>query len=364
MKGAVVDGKGGISFRDDMERPTCRDASWCVIRVSLAGVCGTDLEMLKGYKGDQAGMVIGHEFVGEIYELGSDHGSQWKVGDRVVGEINVDCGSSTCEMCCSGGVAKRNHCMHRKCLGIFNLNGCFAEFISLPLRNLYKVDMSIPDTVAVFMEPLAAACRILEQFPDMFTKKKQPRIGVVGDGRLGLLIGAALEAALRQTLRSDLQTTITVIGRHQHKLDLLRASHLPGSHLETLQVKNTEGLSNIFDYVVEATGSSGGLSLATELVKPLGTIVLKSTCSPTSTKPSLETQAQNNIVVKELHVVGSRCGPFPLAVSLLESTPWLGTLLGSMIDATFPIEEIKDAFERAETKGTLKVQIKFESKCS
>lgn len=261
------------------------EAGECLIRVRLAGVCGTDLQLIEGYAGFAG--IPGHEFVGEVERVSSDADAHW-VGRRVAGEINVGCG--TCEFCRRD---IKEHCTNRTVLGIIRRGGAFAEKISLPAGNLHAIPDSMDDETAVFVEPVAAACRILEQL----TVPPDARIAVLGDGRLGLLIGQVL-----RTTTPD----VTVLGRHEHKLAIARRFGL-ATELAA------DAARQRFDIVVEVTGRPAGLSHALSLVKPLGTIVLKSTfhgAAEAETWPA---------IVDEITLVGSRCGPFARAIALLES---------------------------------------------
>jgi len=290
-----------------------------VVKVSMAGICNTDLELIKGYMGFQG--VLGHEFVGVVE---SAEAKDWP-GKRVCGEINFGCGK--CDMCLKG---LSRHCPERTVLGILNQNGAFAEYVLLPVDNLNVVPDAIPNEHAVFVEPLAAALDILEQI------KIEPghKVAVIGDGKLGLLICQVLRLS---------GADIHLFGKHERKLNLARKwqirTHLP-----------KEPLAKIFDVVVEVSGSASGFSTALNLLKPRGTMVLKSTYHG-----NLEINAAP-IVIDEISIVGSRCGPFAAAIRVLEK----GLIdVQSLIDKVFSFDDIIDAFEYAKLKRSLKVIVDF-----
>ena len=291
-----------------------------VIRVIQAGICATDLQLVQGYMGFQG--VPGHEFVG-IVEEATDHTGL--IGKRVVGEINAVCRS--CPVCQAG---RPTHCPYRTTLGIDRRNGAFADFLSLPVENLYPLPDEITNDQAVFTEPLAAACQILEQVPIEVTD----RVLVIGDGKLGLLCSQVLHRT---------QCRLTVLGRHQEKLQILTAR---GIHTS----QNSQALSPGFDVVIEATGMPNGLALACEYVRPRGTIVLKSTYHQ---HPAVDV---SSLVVHEITVSGSRCGPVQPAIALLREN---AIDVQSLIHKRFSIEQGLDAFAYAATKGALKVLLEM-----
>jgi threonine dehydrogenase-like Zn-dependent dehydrogenase len=286
-----------------------------VIRVALAGICGTDLEIARGYL-DFTG-IPGHEFVG-VVEQAPEPG--W-VGKRVVGEINVGCGA--CERCAS---AMERHCPERTVVGIMGRDGAFAERVALPLHNLHEVPSTVPTEAAVFTEPLAAAHEILDQV----TPGEGDRALVLGDGRLGQLCASVLARTGCRTL---------VAGRHPEKLRRLG--------LLGIRTVESDGLEERgFDLVVEATGRPDGLRRALEVVRPRGTIVLKSTYHG---EASFELAG---LVIDEVSVIGSRCGRFVPALEHLTSDP---TVTEGMITACFPLDRVRDAFTRAMQPDALKV---------
>jgi threonine dehydrogenase-like Zn-dependent dehydrogenase len=312
-----------ISIRDI---PQPRKENEALIKIRRAGICSTDLELVKGYYPYTG--VIGHEFVGEVVSLTPDpslggRSKDVKVGDRVVGEINVVC--NQCEQCLSG---RPTHCEKRTVLGIVNRDGTFAEFTTLPVANLHRVPDSVSDEMAVFTEPLAAALEIQDQVQ----VRPTDRVLLVGAGRLGQLIAQTLALT-----GCDLR----VAARHAHQQDLLKARGIRIITEEEIQPWR-------WDIVVEATGSPGGFSLARRAIRPRGTMVLKSTY-----KGDLSVNF-SSIVVDEIHLVGSRCGPFEPALRLMESRQVDPTVL---IADQFKLSEALKAFERAAETGVLKVLV-------
>ena len=279
MKALVVNA-GAIAVEDVSIPPHDSD---CLIRVSMAGICGTDLQILEGYAGFAG--ILGHEFVG-VVTAAPVSAAHW-IGKRVVGEINVGCGR--CEWC-QGGV--KEHCIDRSVVGIRNRGGAFAEYVALPATNLHHVPDTISDRAAVFVEPVAAACRIFKQM----NVAADSRVAVVGDGRMGLLVAQVVKTVARE---------VTLFGRHEQKLAVARS-------LGLTTVLTSEATSR-FDIVVDVTGRPEGLTRALQLVRPRGTVVMKSTFhgeAPIASWP---------IVVDEVTLIGSRCGPFEPAIALLAS---------------------------------------------
>ena len=304
----------------DLPKPVPQPGE-ALIRMSYAGICNTDLEITRGYMGFRG--VLGHEFVGRIAACDD---SAW-IGKRVVGEINLPCGQ--CSFCRAG---MGNHCPNRKVLGILGKDGAFAEYLTLPLRNLHAVPDSVLDLDAVFTEPLAAALEILEQVEVQNFKK----CVVLGDGKLGQLIARVLKPHCPD---------LNVFGKHENKLDLLRQVGIKTQMMEKI-IDWVEDLENQPDLVVEATGSALGLGMALELVRPRGTLVLKSTFQG---RTSLELSP---LVVNEITVVGSRCGPLAKALDLLAS----GQLdLQPLISQVMPLEQGPQALIKAGDKETLKI---------
>jgi len=313
MKALYFDGT--LSLRET-ERPQ-RASGEALLAVMLAGICGTDRQILKGYSGFRG--IPGHEFVGEVVEC-DDAG--W-IGKRVVGEINVTCQS--CQWCRRG---LRRHCQHRTVIGIINRPGAFAEFVALPSANLHEVPREVPNEAAVFTEPLAAACEILEQIPI----PPGTRVAVLGDGRLGLLVAQVLQ---------QVQAQVTVIGRHDDKLDLAKVWGMTVAHAGKQPIP-----AKSFTVVVEATGSPQGLDQALRIVEPRGTVVMKSTFHELARFDTAK------LVVDEVTLLGSRCGSFPAALGLLRSKQ---VKVQELVSKTCPLEAGLEAFQYLEQTACLKV---------
>lgn len=260
-----------------------------LIRPTRMGICATDLELCKGYMGFKG--VLGHEFVGVVESVADRKDGKW-VGKRVVGTINCVCGG--CDMCKAG---LREHCRERTVLGIAGRDGCFAERFTLPVWNLIEVPENIDDDHAVFTEPLAAAYQILRQL----TIEGRPYITVLGDGRLGLLCAQVM---------SQLNATVRCVGKHAEKLQLCEKWGVKHRLLEDV------GLRNDQDIVVDCTGSPSGLVAAMGMVRPRGTIVMKTTVAPQAVK---EPTDLSPLVINEIKLIGSRCGPFSEALAALSA---------------------------------------------
>lgn len=315
MRALVLDADGTLSLRD---RPKPSAADECVIRVTAAGICGTDLELLQGYAGFSG--VPGHEFVGVVEDAGAAD-SAW-IGRRVAGEITVGCGR--CAGCRAAG---RGHCDVRTVVGIRGRDGAFAEYLSLPSTNLHAVPASLDDLTAVFIEPTAAACRVVEQV----TIEPGTRTAIVGAGRLGLLVAQVLRAhgaRVTTIVRSESgRSTAAALGFESVAVDAARTS-----------------LARRFDVVVDATGEPAGFAAAAALVRPRGTLVMKSTFHG-ETAVSL-----SPLVVDEISVIGSRCGPFDRAIELLVD----GRVdVTQLVAGVYPLAQFAKALERA--KRGLKV---------
>lgn len=346
MRALVLDEAGRLHLETGRKRPE-RGPGEVLIRVTLAGICQTDMELVRGYMNFRG--VLGHEFVGVVEEA---EGGAFAPGDRVVGGINIQCGR--CDMC------RRDlgrHCRRVRVLGISDWDGAFADWMVLPEANLERVPDGVTDRQAVFVEPLAAAVEILEQVH----VKPDDTVAVVGDGRLGLLCAQVLA---RTGCR------VHLIGRHRDKMaivadrsnieasladDVMEAPQSPGvsGAGETAPGVGAPGASpdwaGRFDVVVEVTGRSGGLALAQQLVRPRGTLVLKTTIHD---KVPLNVA---DIVVREIAVVGSRCGPFAPALRLLEE----GAIITEpFIHAEYDLGDGVAAMEHARRPGTLKVLIR------
>src|SRR5689334_22130121 len=300
-----------------------RDEGECLIKVRRAGVCATDLEITKGYMGFAG--VLGHEFVGEVVESPAER--RW-MGKRVVGEINVVCGR--CDLCLSG---LSSHCRNRTVLGILKRDGAFADYVRLPAINLHEVPGAVEDDAAVFVEPLAAAFQVLKQ-----VKLDGKRwVTVLGDGRLGLLCAQVLRNA---------GCPVRVIGKHAEKMRLCDQWGIRSRAVADITPRHDQ------DVVVDCTGSAAGLEMAMQLVRPRGTIVLKSTVAAG--------QAINlaPIVIDEINVVGSRCGPFKEAIKALAEK---SVDVTSMIHKRMKIEQGVEAMDVAGRPGVLKVLLTMDS---
>jgi alcohol dehydrogenase len=304
----------GLQWRSDYPAPQCRDR-WVTMDVLLAGICRTDLEITQGYMAFRG--VLGHEFVGRIRTCDDP---EW-IGKRVVGEINAACGQ--CKTCCQG---LGRHCPHRSVLGILNLDGCLAQQCALPKANVLEVPSALSDEEAAFIEPLSAACEILEQI----VFHGQERCVVLGDGKLGILCAWVLTTTGAE---------VTLVGHHPDKLALAEWRHLRiASRLEDAPSQA--------DVVIEATGSAQGLMDAIGLCRPRGTIVLKSTLaasSPLNLAP---------VVIQELTVLGSRCGPFARGLREMERHHFP---VSRLISARYPLPDALEAFAHASRPGVLKV---------
>lgn len=304
-----------LKFEADVPAPIALPGE-ALIRTTLAGICNTDIEIVRGYMGFRG--VLGHEFVGVVEQ--ADNAPEW-VGRRVVGEINAYC--SDCPTCRRGDPSQ---CPNRTTLGIDRRDGSMADFFTLPAKLLHTVPDGVPDEWAVFTEPLAAACEILEQVH----VRPTDRVVVLGDGKLGLLIAQVLQLT---------GCNLLAIGRHREKLDILARRGIRTALADA-------AIESGADVVIEATGSASGFAAARSLVRPRGTLVLKSTFHG-----DVELNL-SMVVVDEVTVVGSRCGPFGAALRLLEQRL---VDVESLIHATFPLDEGPAAFKKAVEPGVLKV---------
>ena len=355
MKALVFDKE--LKLVDDYKKPVPKKGE-ALVRVTLAGICNTDYEITKGYMGYVG--ILGHEAVGIVEDVNINtdkcHSEANKqeilrcaqndakaeespnstnniykhplIGKRVVPEISYGCKDPNCEWC-----AKHNyrHCPNRHTLGIWNKDGVFAQYFTMPVEVLFEVPDNVADEQAVFTEPLAAALEINEQLHI----KPMDKVVVLGDGKLGLITAIALNA---QNLN------VTLVGKHQNKLDIARAQRVKTALLNDFKIEK------IYDVVVEATGSVNGFETSLALTKPRGTLVLKSTVA-TGKELNLAP-----IVIDEITVLGSRCGQFPPALRLLES----GKIdLTPLISATYEIDNAIEAFEKNKEKDTLKVLLKI-----
>lgn len=305
----------GLTIQNDVPLPSLQNGE-VLVRVVQAGICETDLQLVRGYMGFRG--VLGHEFVGMAQ-------SGRYAGRRVVGEINCSC--HACPTCHSG---LPNHCPHRTVLGILGHDGAFAEFVAVPERNLHAVPDGVTDDQAVFVEPLAAAFQIPAQIPDLAGQ----RVVVLGDGRLGQLCARVLK---------QVGPRLLVVGKHQRKLSLLI-----DRGIETA-LRTDVAPDRHADVVVDCTGSPTGIQDAFAWLRPRGTLVLKTTVAGT---PALSWAP---IVIDELRVIGSRCGPFaPALKALAERT----VDVESLIDARYRLADIAKAFEFVQQASALKVLVR------
>ncbi len=312
MKALVFDGQLRFETRRAEPPAALGDA---LLRVRQAGVCSTDVEITRGYMGFTG--VLGHEFVAEVAEAAD----RKLVGKRVVGEINCACGR--CDLCRSG---LANHCRDRTVLGILNHDGCFAEYVRLPSANLHVLPDGIDDDAATFVEPLAAACQVLKQV----RIDARTWVTVLGDGRLGLLAAQVLHAA---------GAPVRVVGKHAAKLALCEKWQIRSRQLADVQGRHDQ------DVVVDCTGTAGGFETALSMLRPRGTLVLKSTAAggkELNLSPA---------VVNEITIVGSRCGPFKEAIRLLEERR---VDVVSLISRRMRLEQGVEAIDAAK-RGALKV---------
>jgi threonine dehydrogenase-like Zn-dependent dehydrogenase len=317
--------------------PTLR-RGWALVRVRLAGICNTDVEILRGYHNFHG--TPGHEFVGEVVDVrgARSHEKKSWLGRRVAGEINIACAAlgfhPPCEFCRRG---LKTHCARRKVLGIVNHDGAFAEFLALPLENLHAIPNTVTDEEAVFIEPLAAACEILAQVRVSAFRKA----AVLGDGKLAQLIAMVLRST---------GIPVVMFGKHSEKLALARRNGIKTSLVRGKAADlKSRAQKDSFPLVVEATGSPSGLAHGIALTEPRGTLVLKSTfhgAAPIESWP---------IVVNEITMLGSRCGPFAKAVALLRAKLVDPRIL---ITQTFSLSEASKAIKFAQQKGVLKVLLK------
>ena len=294
-------------------------ADEALIRVTLAGICNTDIEITKGYMGFKG--IPGHEFVGRVERCDS----KALTGKRVVGEINLGCG--TCSYC---RIHMENHCPRRSVLGIVNKDGVFAEYVTLPLRNLHRIPDSISDEEAVFVEPLAAAFEILEQI----TISSSDKVCVLGDGKLGLLVAQVLAATGSNPI---------AVGKHREKLSLLEAKGIRTQLHSLFEGKD-------FDIVIDCTGSPSGINTALKIVRPGGTIVLKTTLAK---KSQIDL---NYLVINEIRVIGSRCGPFPAAIKAIRSRK---IDLRPLISGVFSLRDGVRVFQNEMSENALKVLLRM-----
>lgn len=298
-------------------------AGQVLIRPTRLGICSTDIELCRGYMGFEG--VLGHEFVGVVEAAADEAGKPW-IGKRVVGRINCVCGA--CDMCKAG---LPEHCRDRTVLGIAGRDGCFAERFALPAANLHAVPDHVEDDAAVFVEPLAAAFQIVRQL----AIEGRPYITVLGDGRLGLLCAQVL---------SRLNATVRCVGKHPRKLELCEKWGVKQRLLDEVGMRKDQ------DIVVDCTGSPTGLPTALKMVRPRGTVVMKTTVAPSQWQEHPADLAA--VVIDEISVIGSRCGPFPEAIDALAS----GTVeVTSLITRRMKLSDGPDTLTTAARPGMIKV---------
>ena len=316
MKGLWLE-NNHLQLRADIPIPEPQPGE-ALVRVLRAGICNTDIELLRGYYPYSG--ILGHEFVG-VVEQGPPH----LVNQRVVGEINAVCGQ--CRFCRNG---QSTHCENRTVLGIVNRNGAFADYLSLPVENLHPVPDNVPTEAATFTEPLAAALEIQQQVQI----RPDDRVLVVGDGKLGQLVAQTLALT---------GCDLFVVGRHRDKLANLAARDIKTGLVDGVK-------DRAFDISVECTGNPEGFAIARRALRPRGTLVLKSTYAG-----NLSLDA-SSLVVDEITLIGSRCGPFPAALELLAA----GKIdVQPLIQACYPLSQGLTAFEHAQKRGVLKVLLEI-----
>lgn len=290
-----------------------------LVRVLRAGICNTDLELLRGYYPYRG--ILGHEFVGIVEQGPAD-----LVNKRVVGEINAACGK--CRFCLS---EQPTHCENRTVLGIVNRNGAFAEYLTLPIANLHPVPDSVSNDAATFTEPVAAALEIQQQVPI----SPEDKVLVVGDGKLGQLVAQTIALTGCELL---------VIGRHREKLGNLEDRGIKTGFADAVK-------DRYFDISIECTGNPEGFAIARRALRPRGTLVLKSTYAGALTFDA------SALVVDEITLIGSRCGPFKPALQLLAENQ---VDVKHLIQSRYPLDEGLAAFEKAQSPGVLKVLLEIE----
>lgn len=322
MKAVVFDNE--LKLDNNYAKPTPKEGE-VLIKTIMTGICNTDLEITKGYMGYKG--VLGHEFVGEVVEVGSKKDENW-LNKRVVGEIN--CGCNHDEWCYKG---LQRHCPNRQTLGIWQKDGCFSEYFTLPVENIFEISNNVSNEEATFVEPIAAAVEITEQLHI----KPCDKAALLGDGKLGLCISLVLSA---------LNVDFVHIGKHQNKLDISKNAGAKTKLLSEIDENDRKS----FDVVIEATGSTGGFETSLSLTKPRGVLVLKSTIAA---KEGLNLAP---VVIDEITVLGSRCGQFAPAIRLLEK----GKInIKPLISEIYPVDKALEAFEKNKQKDILKVLLKF-----
>ena len=321
MKAVIFDKE--VKFVNNYPKPVPQKGE-ALIRITLAGICNTDYEISKGYMGYTG--ILGHEAVGIAEEINDEDKSL--LGKRVVSEISYGCKDPNCPYCAE---KLYRHCPNRHTLGILNKDGCFAEYMTMPLEVLFEVPDNVTDEQAVFVEPLAAACEITEQLHI----KPFEKVVVLGDGKLGLITALTLYAQ---------NIDVTLVGKHDNKLDIAKAQGIKTCLLQKFMIEKK------YDVTVEATGSVSGFETALALTKPRGVLVLKSTVAA-SKEFNLAP-----IVIDEITVLGSRCGQFGPALRLLKNNR---IDFSPLISAVYNAEDAVEAFEKNKERDVLKVLLKF-----
>ena len=322
MKALVYDNE--LKLDKNYPMPSVKDNE-VLIKTSLVGICNTDYEITKGYMGYKG--ILGHEFVGVVQSVGKNVDKNL-IGKRVVGEINCAC--NDCSWC---GHNLQRHCPNRQTLGIWQKDGCFSEYFTLPKENVIEISENIDDITATFTEPLAAANEILEQVHI----KPDYKVAIVGDGKLGLCISLVFNA---------MNINYVHIGKHSEKLQISRDLGAKTLLLDEI----TPEMRKSFDVVVEATGSASGFETSVNLTKPRGILVLKSTIA-SDAKLNLAP-----VVVDEITIVGSRCGQFKPILRLLEQKK---INVKPLVDSIYDVDDFENAFKKNAQKNTLKVLVKF-----
>ena len=315
---ALVVNENGVVFDDNYLKPKASKGE-VLVEVALAGICSTDLEITKGYMGFTG--VLGHEFVGHVVK-----GSREWVGKRVVGSINNVC--SKCDMCLSG---LSNHCRDRSVLGIVGHDGAFAKYLTIPIHNLYEVPDVMTDEQAVFVEPVAAVLQITQQL------RIEPhyKVAVIGDGRLGLL-------AMQVLAEAGTPSNTMLVGKHEEKFSFCEKRGLQCCHLDDMVLRPQ------WDIVVDCTGSASGFETAVKLLRPRGTLVLKSTFVA-------ETAIDlTPLVINEITVVGSRCGPFQEAINAIVAER---VIVNGLITSQYKFADGIEALEKAKAHNQIKVTL-------
>lgn len=311
MRGCYCD-QDSVRLRRDLPEPLVQPGE-ILLKVRAAGICDTDLQLARGYMGFRG--ILGHEFVGQTAE-----------GRRVTAEIN-----NACQVCPTCMVGMPGHCPDRTVLGILKHDGAMADLVSVPERNLHQVPDEVDDEAAIFIEPLAAAFRVVEQV----ALAPGIRLAILGDGKLGLLC---------TWVARETGAEVHLVGKHPAKLELA------GPNVETHLLKDVAAAGRSFDVVIDATGSPSGLPTALQLVRPRGTIVLKTTVAGDYTTNLAP------IVIDEVSVVGSRCGPFPAAIEALRT----GRIdVRPLIGSVFDLSDAEEAFRAASSRGAKKVILKI-----